>query len=147
MLRNNTSGYKGVSWNKRKGKWRATITVNRKPLFLGYFGTPEEAAGAYDQAAIRHFGEYAVTNEMLSPVAVGETGAWQHHAPVEQTHCRRANHEYTPENTYILPSGARVCRECTRERRRKARQARPRTSKSCPPGCTCGRHRRKSPQP
>jgi hypothetical protein len=33
-----------------------------------------------------------------------------------KTHCPR-NHEYTPENTYVLPSGSRACRECARIRR------------------------------
>ena len=45
MLRNNTSGYKGVGWNERKGKWVARIRVNRKPIHLGYFGTPEAGGG------------------------------------------------------------------------------------------------------
>jgi hypothetical protein len=36
-----------------------------------------------------------------------------------KTHCP-ADHEYTPENTYIIPgTGARVCRECARRRNRE----------------------------
>jgi hypothetical protein len=36
--------------------------------------------------------------------------------------CKRG-HEFTPENTYILPSGAgRNCKECERERQRKRRK-------------------------
>lgn len=34
-----------------------------------------------------------------------------------QTHCG-ANHEFTPENTRVTPSGGRVCRACHRERER-----------------------------
>lgn len=37
---------------------------------------------------------------------------------VAKTHCKRG-HEYTPENTYVSPSGARFCRECKKARRAK----------------------------
>lgn len=62
---NNTSGYKGVSWNKPNSKWRVRIKISGKSQHLGYFPTPEAAAEAYDAAAIRHFGEFALTNEEL----------------------------------------------------------------------------------
>jgi HNH endonuclease len=52
-----------------------------------------------------------------------------------------AGHEYTPENTYVNPTnGSRQCRACKNERRRVPNP--PATAKTCPPGCTCGRHRR-----
>jgi hypothetical protein len=35
------------------------------------------------------------------------------------THCRRAGHPYTPENTYRSPRGERRCRECGRDRDRQ----------------------------
>lgn len=39
------------------------------------------------------------------------------------THCRRAGHAFTPENTYITPSsGARVCRQCKREAPKRVRR-------------------------
>src|SRR3990167_5246104 len=41
--KNNTSGYKGVSFHKLVGKWAAYITVNKKRLYLGWFAKPEEA--------------------------------------------------------------------------------------------------------
>jgi hypothetical protein len=59
--KDNPSGYKGVRAPK-KGKWHARITVNRKSIHLGAFLSPEEAARAYDRAALRHFGEYAGLN-------------------------------------------------------------------------------------
>ena len=48
--KNNTSGYKGVSWSKQKSKWRATITVNRCHRHLGFFVTKEEAFECYQRA-------------------------------------------------------------------------------------------------
>jgi AP2 domain-containing protein/HNH endonuclease len=60
--RNSTSGYKGVSWHKGTGKWRATIFVSGRQIALGLYDQAEDAARAYDLAAIEHFGPYARTN-------------------------------------------------------------------------------------
>jgi len=59
---NNTSGFKGVCWGTRDGKWMAYITVSRKRRYLGVFGDPIEAARAYDRAAEEAFGEFAFLN-------------------------------------------------------------------------------------
>ena len=40
----NTSGVKGVSWNKRHHKWQACIMIDGKQMHLGLFGTLEEAS-------------------------------------------------------------------------------------------------------
>ena len=61
---NNTTGYKGVSYDQRRKKYIASITVDYKSKFLGYFSDPIEAALKYDQAAILLFGEYARPNFM-----------------------------------------------------------------------------------
>lgn len=42
----NTSGYKGVTWNKKRKKWQAQIQFKKKNYFLGYFDDKEEAYGA-----------------------------------------------------------------------------------------------------
>ena len=49
---NNTSGYRGVYWDKATSKWRVQITVNNKSKHLGRFTNLEEAARAYDQYII-----------------------------------------------------------------------------------------------
>ena len=59
---NNTSGYKGVSWGKRNGKWRADIASYGRRKCLGFFTTPEAAALAYDKAAKSLHGEFAKLN-------------------------------------------------------------------------------------
>jgi AP2 domain len=57
--KNNTSGYKGVTWNKRAQKWQAQICLNKKHYFLGLFEDPTEAHKAYCAAAIKLHGEFA----------------------------------------------------------------------------------------
>lgn len=59
---NNSSGYKGVGWDKEKSRWRAQIMVNQKNKFIGRYDTKEDAAKAYDQEAKRLFGEFAYLN-------------------------------------------------------------------------------------
>jgi hypothetical protein len=56
---NNTSGYRGVTFEKRRNKWKAQIGLNGKTIFLGDFKTPEEAHAAYCKAARELFGEFA----------------------------------------------------------------------------------------
>lgn len=59
---NNSSGYKGVSWNRVTGKWQAMIRVNKRQINLGSYATPEAAHQAYCEAAQKHFGEFARFN-------------------------------------------------------------------------------------
>lgn len=59
---NNTSGYRGVCWSERHHKWAATIRVNRKDIRLGYCANKRKAARLYNEAAKKHFGEFAYLN-------------------------------------------------------------------------------------
>lgn len=59
---NNTSGYKGVSFCKSTGLWRAGIQVNKESKNLGDYKTAEEAAKKYDFYAKLYFGEFAYLN-------------------------------------------------------------------------------------
>ena len=61
-LRNNKSGYKGVSLQKNGRKWRADIMSQGRYKYLGAFTTPEAAALAYDKAAKELHGEFAKLN-------------------------------------------------------------------------------------
>lgn len=58
LRRNNTSGYKGVHWDRERSKWAAQIRIHQKKTNLGRFDTPEEAYDAYCKAAKAAFGEF-----------------------------------------------------------------------------------------
>ena len=51
LRKNNTSGYRGVHWNKQRKKWKVIISINGKMKFLGYFDSPKLAALRYDVEA------------------------------------------------------------------------------------------------
>jgi hypothetical protein len=57
-----SSKYKGVYFRKDRQKWSAYIEVNTKRIRLGTFETELQAATAYDVAAKRYYGDYALLN-------------------------------------------------------------------------------------
>jgi hypothetical protein len=57
-----SSRYKGVTWHKKCKKWQATIKLNNRCVYLGLFAGEEEAAVAYDTAALAAYGERAYLN-------------------------------------------------------------------------------------
>jgi hypothetical protein len=54
-------GLKGLTRTKR-GKWGARIRTDAGRLHLGTFNSPEEAAKAYDAAALKYHGRFARLN-------------------------------------------------------------------------------------
>ncbi len=55
----NTTGFKGVCWNKRVGKYMAQIRINGRQTYLGLFTDPAAAHDAYIAAANKNFGQFA----------------------------------------------------------------------------------------
>ena len=58
----NPHGRKGVSKMQHSQNWGARITINKRDVFLGTFESIDDAAHAYNKAAILNFGEFAVLN-------------------------------------------------------------------------------------
>lgn len=60
------SGFRGVKRHKGcpRKPWHASITVNGRVVSAGYFPTAEDAADAYDRAALKHHGRFARTNRL-----------------------------------------------------------------------------------
>ena len=61
---NNTSGYRGVCWDKVHNFWVADITFNGNKIRIGYFRSKKEAAIAYNNKAVELFGKFAVLNSI-----------------------------------------------------------------------------------
>lgn len=59
VSKNNKSGYKGVTWDTRRGKWYASIMVNGQTLSLGRHAELEDAVAVRIAAEERYQGEYA----------------------------------------------------------------------------------------
>ncbi len=61
---NNKSGFKGVHWDKSRGKWKAQIMWNRKQYHLLASDSKEDCAINYNVAAQIFFGEFARLNDV-----------------------------------------------------------------------------------
>jgi hypothetical protein len=60
--KNTSSRFIGISFDKRRKKWRASISYKGKRIWLGYFDNEIDAALAYDAAARKYYGEFARLN-------------------------------------------------------------------------------------
>lgn len=110
----NTSGYRGVKWDKRRGKWYAAAQIARVSHFIGYFATAEEAGAAV--AAFRRdhmpFSEEALANSgrtVAPPVRPSEKPK-----PLTRT-CSTCG--------TVRPYEVRRCLPCAREWSRRWREA------------------------
>lgn len=60
IQKNNTSGFRGVTFDKQRKKWIGQITHNSKRVGLGSFEIPEEAGRAFDR--------YVMDNDLEQPL-------------------------------------------------------------------------------
>lgn len=58
LWKNNTSGFRGVGWNKQYQMWQARLRKGKDIVVLGYSNSPEGAAEIYNTEAGKYFGEY-----------------------------------------------------------------------------------------
>jgi hypothetical protein len=61
------SRYKGVSWDSRSKRWQATICHLGRIIYIGQYLFEEDAAIAYDDMALKLFGEFAALNCRYRP--------------------------------------------------------------------------------
>lgn len=64
VQKNNSSGYKGVYYNRAWGKWIAVIKFGGKIRFLGGFFDKDSAARKYNEVARKEFGDFAYINNV-----------------------------------------------------------------------------------
>ena len=62
--KNNTSGFKGVSFVKKHNRYESSIRINNKKIYIGYYIDPIDAARAYNAAALKYHGEFAHLNKI-----------------------------------------------------------------------------------
>ena len=65
IRKNNTSGFKGVSFSKDNNSFKVKICVNKKNTHLGYFPTAVEGAIAYNNYIIKNNLEGFILNEIF----------------------------------------------------------------------------------
>jgi hypothetical protein len=58
----NKSGYKGVTRTRNGKRWQASISINKKSVYIGTYDDPVLAALAYDQKAFELHGDAAYFN-------------------------------------------------------------------------------------
>ncbi len=68
-FRNAASSYKGVQKASNSDRWRATIWVDGSKLNLGTFDSEQQAALAYNTAAVKHHGRFARINRVFTDAA------------------------------------------------------------------------------
>lgn len=59
--------YKGVTFHKQCKKWQAAVQREGKNHYLGLFGTPEAARDAYNEAAVKLHGVFAISVPESAP--------------------------------------------------------------------------------
>ncbi len=56
--KNNTSGYKGISWVRRDRRWAVHVYAKGKHIYGGYFTDIHEAVKRYGDLMKKHHGEF-----------------------------------------------------------------------------------------
>lgn len=69
---NNTSGYIGVFWHKRRQKWQAYVTIDRKQKVIGFYDDKQEAIKARLKAEQMYYGEFAPQKHLFKQYGITE---------------------------------------------------------------------------
>lgn len=68
----NTSGFMGVQWYKSRNKWVATLAINKKNKFLGYYNIKEDAIIARLNGEKKYYGEFAPQRHLFNKYGIGD---------------------------------------------------------------------------
>ena len=67
--RGGSSRFKGVYWEKSRGRWAVRVGYRGRHVWLGYFADEVAAAKAYNDGAIGLYGDFAQINPLEDPSA------------------------------------------------------------------------------
>lgn len=68
LFAHNKSGYRGVSYDKNRGKWYTSIKIVNKSKFLGRYSTALLAAKAYDTYVVTNNLEHTINGVLYEPI-------------------------------------------------------------------------------
>ncbi|WIA34447.1 hypothetical protein OEZ86_012780 [Tetradesmus obliquus] len=100
---NGKSSFRGVFWDRKNSRWRAQVGFNNRKIFMGYYGSPGDAARAYDRKVVQLHGALAKTNFPLEDYTADL------HAFNTQLQL-----QHTPPAPGLLPAPAPRPRSCRR---------------------------------
>lgn len=70
ISKNNTSGYTGVTFDKKRNKWIAQIVVNYNNITIGRFNDKEDAIKARLRAEVKYFGKFAPQRNLFEEYGI-----------------------------------------------------------------------------
>lgn len=70
VMKNNTSGITGVSWDKRLQKWSVRLQVNGERIILGNYVNKNDAIKARLEAEKKYFGEFAPQQHLFQEYGI-----------------------------------------------------------------------------
>lgn len=73
ILERNTSGYRGVTWNKLRGKWQAQAMLDGRNNYLGLFDLAEDASKAYQAFCQENHGLFFAKDQMVARAGAGKS--------------------------------------------------------------------------
>lgn len=59
IRRDNSSGLRGVTWDKERNKWQVQLSINKKRVFYARYDSLEDAKISYKKASEKYHGEFA----------------------------------------------------------------------------------------
>lgn len=65
-----SSKFRGVSWHRKSGRWRATIKLQGNKVQIGAYKDEEEAARAFDGAAVKYVAAWRCNTEKFASLCI-----------------------------------------------------------------------------